>query len=156
MSASPTERLRELGVSLPAPPQPAGTYSSVVTNNGYAWVSGQIVRRDGTVVHPGLVGRDVPPETAQEVAREAMLQALSALQAALGSLDRIVRVVRVVVYVASAPGFDQQHVVANGATEILVALFGDRGRPARAAIGVAVLPLNAPVEVEVQVAIAEG
>ncbi len=156
MGATPTERLQELGVKLPAPPQPAGTYTSVVVNQGFAWVSGQIVRRDGVVWHPGLVGRDVTPETAQEVAREATLQALSALHAALGSLDRIHRVVRVVVYVASAPTFDRQHDVANGATEILVSLFGDRGRPARAAIGVAVLPLNAPVEVEVQVALTEG
>lgn len=141
---------------LPAPPEPAGTYSSVVVNDGYAWVSGQIVRKDGRIVHPGLVGGTVPPEVARDVARDAMLQALSALQAALGSLDRIRQVVRVVVYVASAASFDRQHEVANGATEILVALFGDRGRPARAAIGVAALPLNAPVELEVQVALTEG
>lgn len=156
MAESAAHRLRELGVVLPAPPEPAGTYSSVVVNGGYAWVSGQIVRKDGHIVHPGLVGSTVPPEVAREVAREATLQALSALQATLGSLDRIRQVVRVVVYVASAPSFDRQHEVANGATEILVALFGDRGRPARAAIGVAVLPLNAPVEVEVQVALTEG
>lgn len=108
------------------------------------------------MVHPGLVDRDVAADTAKEVARRAALQALSALAAALGSIDRIRRIVRVTVYVASVPTFGRQHEVANGATEVLTSIFGDAGRPARAAIGVASLPLNAPVEVDMVVALTEA
>jgi enamine deaminase RidA (YjgF/YER057c/UK114 family) len=156
MSPSPTERLKGLGLTLPLPPQPAGTYSSVVVDGSHAWVSGQIVLRDGAILHPGLVDRDVTPEIAKGVARDATLQALSALVAALGSLDRIHRIVRVGVFVASVPTFTRHHEVANGATEVLTQIFGDLGRPARASVGVAALPLNAPVEVEMVVELAEG
>jgi len=148
MVPTPSERLRELGIALPPPPRPAGTYSPVVVEGERAWVSGQIVTEGGAVVRPGLVDREVPIEVAQDLARRAALQALSALAAELGSVDRIRRFLRVTVYVASSPGFARQHVVANGATDLLVELFGDAGRPARAAVGVAGLPLNAPVEVE--------
>jgi len=113
-----------------------------------AWVSGQIVTEGGSVLHPGLVDGDVPVEVARDLARRAGLQALSALAAELGSIDRIRRFLRVTVYVASSPGFGRQHEVANGATELFVQLFGEAGRPARAAVGVASLPLNAPLEVE--------
>ena len=148
VTAPPSERLRTLGIELPPPPAPAGTYASVVVVGSSAWVSGQIVREQGAVVHPGLVGREVTPEAAKELARRATLQALAALHAALGSLDRVRRIVKVTVYVASAPGFDRQHEVANGATDLLVEIFGDEGRPARSAVGVAALPLSAPVEVD--------
>lgn len=148
VAATPSERLRELGLVLPPPPQPAGTYSPVVLEGDHAWVSGQIVTDAGSVVRPGLVDRDVPVDVARDLARRAALQALSALAAALGSIDRVQRFLRVTVYVASSPGFARQHEVANGATELLVEVFGDTGRPARAAVGVASLPLNAPVEVE--------
>ena len=102
----------------------------------------------GSVVHPVLVDRDVPIEVARDLARRAALQALSALAAELGSIDHVRRFLRVTVYVASSPGFARQHEVANGATDLLVQVFGEAGRPARAAVGVAGLPLNAPVEVE--------
>lgn len=148
MPSAPSERLRELGIVLPSPPRPAGTYSPVVLEGERAWVSGQIVTEGGNVAHPGLVDRDVPVDVARDLARRAGLQALSALAAELGSIDRVVAVLRVTVYVASSTGFGQQHVVANGATDLFVELFGDAGRPARAAVGVAALPLNAPVEVE--------
>lgn len=111
-------------------------------------MSGQVVLHEGQAVAPGLVDRDVSVEVARDLARRATLQALSALTAALGSIDRVRRILRVAVYVASAPGFTRQHEVANGATELLVALFGEEGRPARAAVGVAGLPLGVPVEVE--------
>jgi enamine deaminase RidA (YjgF/YER057c/UK114 family) len=153
VATPPSERLRTLGIRLPEPPAPAGSYSPVTRAGAAAWVSGQIVRERGAVVHPGLVGRDVPPEVARDLARQATLQALSALQAELGTLDRIARFLKVTVYVASAPGFDRQHEVANGATDLLVEVFGERGRPARSAIGVAALPLNAPVEVDFVAAI---
>jgi enamine deaminase RidA (YjgF/YER057c/UK114 family) len=153
MSGTPTERLKELGVKLPPPPKPAGTYSSVVVEGLQAFVAGQIVLQEGAVLHPGLVDRDVPPETAKGLAHQASLQALSALQASLGSLDRVRQIVRVAVYVASVPTFTRHHEVANGATEVLTQIFGDAGRPARVAVGVAALPLNAPVEVEMVVAL---
>ncbi len=148
MAPSPSERLRALGIELPPPPKPAGAYSPVVAWEGIAWVSGQIATENGQVLHPGLVDRDVTPEVARDLARRATLQALSALHAALGSIDRVQRFLRVAVFVATSPGFDRPHEVANGATELLIELFGDAGRPARIAIGVASLPLNAAVEVE--------
>ena len=104
-------------------------------------------------MRPGLDDRDVTVEEAQDVAGRACLQAVSALAAILGSIDRVRRVVQVTVYVASSPGFVRQHEVANGATQVLIDLFGEVGRPARVAIGVAVLPLNAPVEVELLAAV---
>jgi enamine deaminase RidA (YjgF/YER057c/UK114 family) len=154
MAPTPTERLASLRLELPPPPRPAGSYAPAIVDGSFVWVSGQIVVDAGAAVHPGSVGGDVTPEVARELCRKASLQALSAAAQAAGSLDRIRRIVRVVVYVASAPGFVRQHEVANGATEILQELFGDAGRPARAAVGVVALPLNAPVEVELIAALA--
>jgi len=146
-------RLEGLGITLPPPPTPKGTYAPVVVFAGLAYVSGQIVTEEGRVVSPGLVDQDVRVETAKELARRATLQGLSALVHSLGSLDRVRRVVRVTIYVASSAGFVRQHEVANGATDLLVDVFGEAGRPARAAVGVAALPLGAPVEVELVVAV---
>ncbi len=147
-------RLQELGIVLPPPPTPRGSYTPVVRHGSYAWVAGQIALEEGGgVLRPGLVDRDVPVAEAQTAARRATLQALSALDHVLGGLDSIAQVVRVTVYVASAPGFTRSHEVANGASDLLVEIFGEGGRPARVAVGVAALPLNAPVEVEIQVAI---
>ncbi len=148
MPATPTERLNALGLELPPPPKPAGAYAPVVAWNHQAWVAGQIVTDGGKVVSPGRVDADVPVDVAKGLARRATLQALSALGASLGSVDRIERFLRVAVYVAVSPGFDRPHEVANGATELLVELFGEAGRPARIAVGMADLPLHAPVEVE--------
>jgi len=148
VATTPSERLRSLGLELPAPPRPVGTYSAVVLEEGRAWVSGQIATEAGAPVSPGLVDRDVSLDVAQGLARRASLQGVSALAAALGSIDRIRQLVRVTVYVASSPGFVRQHEVANGATEVLVQLFGENGRPSRVAVGVAQLPLNAAVEVD--------
>jgi len=152
MLPTPSERLRSLGLELPPPPKPAGAYSPVTVHDHLAWVSGQIVTEAGVVVHPGLVDRDVSVDAARDLARRATLQALSALQASLGSIDRIHRFLRVVVYVATSPGFYRPHEVANGATELLVDLFGEESRPARVTVGVASLPLNAPVEAEFHLA----
>ncbi|MCI4339715.1 MAG: RidA family protein [Thermoplasmata archaeon] len=153
MAPTPTERLRELGIALPPPPRPAGSYAPVVVDRGQAYVSGQIVVDAGAAVSPGRVGRDLTLERAKELARTATLQALSALADALGSLDRVRRILRVGVYVASSDGFDRQHEVGNGATELLLQIFGEAGRPARASVGVPSLPLNAPVEIELLVAV---
>jgi enamine deaminase RidA (YjgF/YER057c/UK114 family) len=151
MASGPTERLRELGIALPPPPTPKGSYAAVVRSSGLAWVSGQIVFEQGTVVRPGLVERDVPAEVAHDLARRATLQALSALAAELGGLERIRRVVRLGVFVAVSPEFHREHEVANGASDLLIGLFGDAGRASRTSVGVAGLPLNAPVEVELLV-----
>ncbi len=148
MVAVPSQRLQELGLELPPPPKPAGAYSPVVAWNRLAWVSGQIAMEEGKVLHPGLVDRDVSLDIARDLARRATLQALSALAASLGSIDKVLRFLQVAVYVAVSPGFDRPHEVANGATELLIEVFGEHGRPARIALGVAGLPLNAPVEVE--------
>ncbi|MGP8077124.1 MAG: RidA family protein [Thermoplasmata archaeon] len=148
MAESPTDRLARLGWTLPGPPRPAGTYAPVVRSGALAWVSGQIVTEHGAVVRPGYVDRDVSLEQAQEIARQATLQALSALAQTLGSIDRIRRAIRVGVFVAVSPGFHREHEVANGATQLLVDVFGEDGRPARSTVGVAGLPLGAPVEVE--------
>ena len=154
MTSPPSARLRELGITLPPPPRPVGSYTPVAVDGDRAWVAGQIVTDAGSVVRPGQVGREVPPEVARDLARRAMLQALSALDAALGSIDRVRRFLRVTVYVAVAPDFDHAHEVANGATDLLVEVFGEEGRPSRVAVGVARLPLNAPVEVESVAALA--
>jgi enamine deaminase RidA (YjgF/YER057c/UK114 family) len=154
VAATPTEQLARRSIVLPPVPKPAGSYAPVVVEGAMATVSGQIVTKDGRAVHPGAVDRDVDAGTARDLARQATLQALSAIAGALGSLDRVRRVLRVAVYVASSPGFTRQHEVANGATELLLEVFGEAGRPARVAMGVVALPLDAPVQVELTVAIA--
>jgi enamine deaminase RidA (YjgF/YER057c/UK114 family) len=151
MARTPSERLASLGVTLPPPPRPAGSYAAVVVDGDRAYVSGQIATRDGSILHPGIVDRDVTLAQAREAARQATLQSLSALVETLGSLDRVRRVLKVAVFVASSPNFTRQHEVGNGATELLIEVFEEAGRPARISMGVASLPLNAPVEVELLV-----
>jgi enamine deaminase RidA (YjgF/YER057c/UK114 family) len=148
MTPTPSERLKELGLTLTPPLKPAGAYSHTIVDGDRVWVSGQVVVEGGKPVSPGLVDKEVPVDVAKELARRAALQALSALAAELGSIDRVKGIVRATVYVASSLGFGRQPEVANGATELFIQIFGEAGRPARAAVGVASLPFNAPVEVE--------
>jgi enamine deaminase RidA (YjgF/YER057c/UK114 family) len=148
-----SERIAERGIQLPALPEPKGAYTPVVVDGSLAFVSGQIVSRGAVAESPGQVGGAVPAAVAKDLARTAALQAVSLLAAALGSVDRVRRIVRVGVFVASAPGFDRQHEVANGASEVLIEIFGEAGRASRVSVGVTALPLNAPVEVEMVVAI---
>lgn len=147
--ATHTERFNRLGITLPAISSPVGAYVPAVCSGGLLFLSGQIPLRDGKVAFIGKVGRDQTLETAIEAARVCALNAVAIAVTAAGGLDRIVRVVKVVVYVASADGFTEQHKVANGASGLLADIFGDAGRHARAAVGVAELPLNAAVEVDV-------
>ena len=144
----PEERLRELGLELPEPAKPIAAYVPTVRTGDLVFVSGQIPLADGTPVHLGKVGADVDLTTAQAGARIACLQGLAALKAEVGDLAALKRVVRIGVFVASAPGFTDQPKVANGASELLQAVFGEQGRHARAAVGVSELPLGASVEVE--------
>ncbi len=143
------ERLSELGIELPPPPAAVASYVPVRTVGDLAYVSGQVPLVDGAMLHPGKLGADVTLERGAEAARRCALQALSALRDALGSLDRVAGIVQVTVFVASAPGFTDQSKVANAASDLLVDVFGDEGRHARAAVGVMELPLGAPVEVAV-------
>lgn len=141
------ERLAELGLELPAAPQPVASYVPVVLAGPMAFVSGQIGMVDGQTLHPGRLGGEVTVEQGQEAARRCALQALAALKAEIGSLDRVRRIVMVNVFVASGLGFTEQPKVANGASDLLVEIFGDAGRHARTSVGPAQLPLGAPVEV---------
>ena len=143
------QRLTELGLELPPAPAPVASYVPVVVARGLAFVAGQVAISEGKLLWSGKLGREVGVEQGAEAARRCALQALSALRAELGSLDRVLRIVKVSVFVASAEGFTEQPKVANGASDLLVEVFGEAGRHARAAVGVPELPLGAPVEVEV-------
>jgi enamine deaminase RidA (YjgF/YER057c/UK114 family) len=151
--ASPEERLAQLGLTLPEPPTAVAAYIPAVVHGGMVWVSGQLPVRDGGLPRLGLVGRDISVEDAAIEARYCALNALAHLRAAAGSLDRIERIVKVTVFVASSEGFHAQPLVANGASELFAEVFGDPGRHARSAVGVAELPLGAPVEVELVAAL---
>ncbi|HSW45539.1 MAG TPA: RidA family protein [Phycisphaerae bacterium] len=145
---NPEVRLKELGLSLPRPSGPVGSYLPFVQAGDLLFVSGQLPMRDGQLVAKGKVGGDVSLELAREAARQAILNALAQVAAAADSLDRVVRIVRVGVFVNSGSGFTDQAKVANGASELLVSVFGDAGRHARAAVGVNELPLDAAVEID--------
>ena len=141
------ERLAELGIVLPPAPQPVASYIPVKVVGDLAWVAAQIPMQDGAVTVAGRVGGEVTIDDANAGARRCALQALAALQAALGTLDRVKGIVKLDVFVASATGFTDHPKVANGASDLLVEVFGDEGRHARAAVGVPELPLGAAVEV---------
>ncbi len=144
-------RLAELGLSLPSVAAPAGAYVPVVVSGNLAYSAGQLPFVDGLLHETGKVGAEVSPEDARGYARIAALNGLAAIESAIGSLDRITRIVKVTGFVASDPGFTGQPGVLNGASELLGELFGAAGAHARSAVGVAVLPLDSPVEVELVV-----
>jgi enamine deaminase RidA (YjgF/YER057c/UK114 family) len=142
------ERLAELGIELPPAAAPIASYVPVVVSGDHAYVSGQVPIEDGRLLSSGSVGADLSVEQGQAAARRCALQALAALRDMLGTLDGI-RVVKLDVFVASAPGFTDQPMVANGASDVLVEIFGDEGRHARTSVGVTALPLGSSVEVAV-------
>ena len=151
------KRLKELGLKLPPPAEPAFQYVPVAVHGETAYVSGQLPKEeDGEIRITGKVGQDVDVGTAQQAARICVLQGLSCLRAALGSLDRVDRVLKVTGFVASASGFVHQPRVVDAASNLLVEVFGERGRHARSAVGVAELPRNVPVEIEMIVAVRGG
>ena len=143
------DRLAGLGIELPPVPSPVASYIPVVVSGGLAFVAGQIPLSEGEVLVTGKLGAELDAVAGADAARRCAIQALAALRAELGSLDRIRRIVRLTVFVASAPGFTDQPKVANGASDLLGEVFGEPGKHARSAVGVAELPLGAPVEVEV-------
>ncbi|CAO5257265.1 RidA family protein [Frankia sp. AgKG'84/4] len=155
--AGPGQRLTELGLTLPPVASPAGAYLPAVRDGELVWSAGQLPIVDGRLLETGLVGDAVTAERAAALARVAALNALAAVAAqAPGGLDGVLRIVKVVGFVASAPGFTAQPGVLNGASDLFVEVFGDAGRHARSAVGVAALPLGAPVEIEIVVRVAAG
>lgn len=147
-------KLTELGLLLPLPPQPVATYIPAVRVGDLLFLSGVLPMRDGQLAFSGKLGRDLTVEEGMEAAKLALLNALAIAKQELGSLDRISRIVKVVGHVASAEGFIQQPQVLNGASDLLVAVFGEAGRHARVAVGAAELPRRAPVEIEMILSIA--
>jgi enamine deaminase RidA (YjgF/YER057c/UK114 family) len=149
--STPEERLAELGLSVPDVVKPVAAYVPAVRTGSYVYTSGQLPMRDGKLVVTGKVGGDVSAEQATSCARQCALNAIAAVRAEVGELSNVKRVVKVVAFVASTTDFTGQPSVANGASELLGDVFGDAGKHARSAVGVPVLPLDAPVEVELVV-----
>ena len=142
------QKLAELGLELPNVAAPAGAYVPAVISGNLVFTAGQIPLVDGVLMATGKVGNEISPEFAKEIAQRCALNALAAIKSVLGDLSRVKRVVKVVGFVASTPEFTGQPGVLNGASELLGKVFGDAGLHARSAVGVASLPLDAPVEVE--------
>lgn len=149
--STPEERLAALGLALPEVAKPVAAYVPAVRTGSHVYTSGQLPFVGGQLVATGKVGADVTPEQAKELARTCALNALAAVRAEVGELSAVTRVVKVVGFVASSPDFTGQPGVVNGASELLGEVFGDAGVHARSAVGVAALPLDAPVEVEIVV-----
>jgi enamine deaminase RidA (YjgF/YER057c/UK114 family) len=149
------ERLSELGLTVPEVVPPVAAYVPAVRDGNYIFTSGQLPMVEGKLPATGKVGAEVNADDAKELAAKCALNAIAAIKAELGDLEKVVRVVKVVGFVASDPSFTGQPGVINGASELLGKAFGDKGVHARSAVGVAALPLDAPVEVEVIVAVSE-
>jgi enamine deaminase RidA (YjgF/YER057c/UK114 family) len=147
------QKIADLGLLLPETSKPLAAYIPAVQSGSLVFTSGQLPMRDGQLIRTGKVGSDVSAEEAKALAEVCALNALAAIKMAIGDLDKIMRVVKVVGFVASSPDFTGQPGVINGASEFLGKVLGDKGIHARSAVGVAVLPLDAPVEVELIVEI---
>lgn len=151
--STPEERLAQLGLSVPEVAAPVAAYVPAVRSGDQVFTSGQLPMRSGELMSTGKVGAEVSAEEAYACAQQCALNAIAAIRAEVGDLSLVKRIVKVVVFVASTPDFTGQPKVANGASELFGEVFGDAGVHARSAVGVAVLPLDAPVEVEVLVAL---
>lgn len=148
---TPEQKLKELGLDLPAAAAPVGAYVPAVRAGNFVYTSGQLPLSGGTLLAVGKVPVPVALDKAQAAAKQAAINALAAIKGVTGSLNEVVRVVRMNVFVNSAAGFIEQAKVANGASEFLLQVFGEAGRHTRCAIGAAELPLNAPVEIDLTV-----
>jgi enamine deaminase RidA (YjgF/YER057c/UK114 family) len=146
-------KLSELKLSLPEAPKPVAAYIPAKQTGNLVFTAGQLPMVNGELISKGLLGQDVEIDEANKAARICTLNALAAIKGVIGDLDRIKQIVRVVGYVASVPNFIQQPAVVNGASELLLEIFGENGKHARSAVGMAVLPLNASVEIELTVEI---
>ncbi len=141
-------RLKALGITLPAAAAPAANYVPFTRSGNLLFVSGQLPLKDGKLISTGLLGRDLDVAAGKEAARQCAINILAQAKAAAGSLDKVKSVLRISVLVASTPDFIEQHLVGNGASDLLAEVLGDAGKHSRVAVGMASLPLNAPVEVE--------
>lgn len=141
-------RLKELGITLPAAPKPAASYLPAVTIGDLVYTSGNDCRIDGKLMYEGKLGIDLTIEQGQQAARQTAINLLSVLKEHLGDLDRITQIVKVLGFVNSAPGFDLQPFVINGASDFFEQVFGEKGRHARSALGTSELPFKTPVEIE--------
>jgi enamine deaminase RidA (YjgF/YER057c/UK114 family) len=144
-------RIKEIGFSLPDAPKPVAAYIPAKQTGNLVFTAGQLPMVNGELISKGVLGQDVEIDEANKAARICTLNALAAIKGVIGDLDRIKQIVRVVGYVASVPTFTQQPAVVNGASELLLEIFGENGKHARSAVGMAVLPLNASVEIELTV-----
>ena len=144
-------RLDQMGLILPEAPKPVAAYIPAKQTGNLVFTAGQLPMVNGELISKGLLGQDVEVDEANKAARICTLNALAAIKGVIGDLDRIKQIVRVVGYVASVPTFTQQPAVVNGASELLLEIFGENGKHARSAVGMAVLPLNASVEIELTV-----
>ncbi|HEY3014513.1 MAG TPA: RidA family protein [Nocardioides sp.] len=149
--STPEERLAALGLTVPEVAKPVAAYVPALRTGNYVFTSGQLPMRSGELMYTGKVGGDVSPEEATECAQQCALNAIAAVKAELGDLRLVKRIVKVVAFVASTPDFTGQPAVANGASHLFGEVFGEAGVHARSAVGVPVLPLDAPVEVEITV-----
>ena len=143
-----SKKMNDLGITLPQAPQPAGNYLPAVQVGDLLFTSGMLPMREGQLAFEGKLGRELTLEEGREAARLALLNALAVVRHELDGLDRITRFVRLTGHVSSSPGFTQQPYVLDGASDLLVAIFGDIGRHSRVALGAAELPLNSPIELE--------
>lgn len=148
MTTTISEKLDELGITLPEAAAPAANYLPVMTSGNLLYTSGQLPLHEGKLVHEGLIGRDLTVEQGQEAAKWCAINILAQAQSALGNLESVKKIVKISVFVASNADFTEQHLVANGASNLLAEVLGNAGRHARSAVGMASLPLNAPVEIE--------
>lgn len=142
------QKISELGLTLPSVAPPAGSYLPSVTSGNLVFTAGQIPLVEGKLAATGKVGSEISLDKAQELARICLLNGLAAVKSELGDLQRVKRIVKIVGFVSSDPSFTQQPQVINAASDLLAEIFGEAGRHARSAVGVAVLPLDAPVEIE--------
>ena len=145
---SPEKKLKELGIELPEAPTPLGSYIPALRTGNLVFLSGILPLRQGKLIKQGKVGKDLSLDEAREEARTATINALSVLKAHVGSLDKVTRCVKIAGYIASSPDFTEQPKILNAASDLLFEIFGEKGRHVRAAVGVNVLPLNSPVEIE--------
>jgi enamine deaminase RidA (YjgF/YER057c/UK114 family) len=145
--------INSLGIDLPETPNPLAAYIPAKQTGNLVFTAGQLPMVNGELISKGLLGQDVEIDEANKAARICTLNALAAIKGVIGDLDRIKQIVRVVGYVASVPTFTQQPAVVNGASELLLEIFGENGKHARSAVGMAALPLNASVEIELTVEI---
>ncbi len=152
--STPEDRLAELGLAVPEVAKPVASYVPAVRTGSYVYTSGQLPMRDGELMYVGKVGAEVTPDEARDCAQQCALNALAAVRAEIGELAKVTRVVKAVVFVASTPTFTGQPQVANGASELFGKVFGAAGQHARSAVAAPVLPLDAPVELELVVEVA--